>query len=96
MGKRKASEDVSADCGASSLKLKVSDKAHESMVVTFPSRYIPGSAKESVEAFEAAGSGGERDETTAVIVATDKRVDFVGTVSTEDSSSAYVWGEMSP
>ncbi len=96
MGKRKASGDASADRGASSIKLKVSSKDHESMVVTFPSGYTPGSAKESVEALEGAGSGGERGETTAVLVATDKRVDFVGTVRADDSSTGYVRGQLSP
>ena len=97
MGKRKASGDVSAGRGASSLKIKISDKGHESMVVTFPSGYTPGSAKESILAMEGAGpGGGEPASTTAVIVATDKRVDFVGTVNADDLSSGCVRGEPSP
>ena len=69
MGKRKASGDISSGRGASSLKIKISDKGHESMVVTFPSGYTPGSAKESILAMEGAGpGGGEPASTTAVIV----------------------------
>lgn len=97
MGKRKAREEKSAEKAASSLKLKISDKDHRSIVVTFPSGYTPGSAKESVQVLEGAGpSGVEGGATTAVVVATDKRVDFVGTLGDDDTLAVYVKEMLSP
>ena len=96
MAKNKRKAEDEAGPGASqrpssrAIKTKLHD--HDTVVVTFPSGYTPGTAKEHVQTFESGhgaatdsdgdGTGDDRQTSTSVVVATDKRVDFVGATGT--------------
>lgn len=88
MGKRKAAASVAGDGETPSFfKMKLQD--HESVVVTFPSGYTPGLASsEQVHLLaDTTNDESEKDHVgvdTSVIVATDKRVDFIGATRVGD------------